>query len=708
MRRDIFSIDSSKVDLNRGSTANFSRSSSIVLEREVDGSVQLYPVDAFSPAFYAEDGAFLLEPVGINYIIWNMNLSRSEWIKGSNVIVQPDEVKAPDSSYLGDRLIWVPGIGSTQILRYTASIPAGTTFTLWGILKLAAGQFGGLDVLRCVNGVVGSPILNLSLLNQQQGRYRIVELSLTTAGRQPTYPATVKYDDSYVVTAVTPTTVTITIPNAAVAAGDWVGGRVRFSNLPDTTFYPILANTASSGNSVVVTLLATNLPGSSVTTSSRVLLEPAANESVDIEFYVERSIVLEWGGLKLEPLPFRTSMIYQESEIRPRSEAELSWRNSPIAGLKTFFVFLNIKFWRGDGNLLDCGNFRIWIEQSRLFVQAGSTTLSTSDTLPATNVKILVQVSEELATISAFVNQVLKARTSLPNFTADSQTGAMMTSLGVRAIQTVLVNDTLLLDGQPGLGDLAGEEVDELFTSPVVVDATAISAHAPMIQLNPVTIPSKVPPIAQTPISAINTGTRVATVTSTTGFIVSQPVSVVRRLENGEELIVARLTVEAIPSSTTITLDSVSGVLLQDLLTFGNVTFPGRASARFPFDPIDQQTIAAIDTSLRRLSVTSALSFAESRAFIVSQRYEDKLEVIVRSVDPTNNFIFVDNVTGIVVGDVIIQPLNEQLIDPKNYFAGIINPVDGVRIVRKYRNGIVLENNTTRPISVTPFIRVFL
>lgn len=707
MRRDIFSVDSSKVDLNRGSVPNFSRPSSVLLEREVDGSIQLYPIDAFRPAFYSEDSAFLLEPVGINYITWNRNLTRSEWIKGSNVIIQPDEVKAPDSSYLADRVIWAPGIGSTQLIRYTVSLPAGTAFTLWGIQKLAAGQFGPLDVMRCVGGVVGSPALNLSVLNQQQGRYRVIELAVTTAGRQPIYPTTVQHDDTYVVTAVTTNTVTLTIPGATVAAGNFVGGRVRFSNLPETTFYEILANTASSSNSVTLTLQASNLSADGVTTSSRGILEPAANQTVNIEFYVERAIVLEWGGLMMEPLPFRTSMIYQESEINLRNEAELSWRNSPIAGLKTFFVFVQIKFWRGDGNLLDCGNFCLWIENNRLYVRAGATALSTPEPIPLTNTKILVQVSEESATISLFVNQVLRARTALPNFTADPQAEASMTSLGVRAIQTVLCNDTLLLDGQPGLGDLAGEEVEELFNNPVVVDATAISAHAPLIQLNPVTIPAKAPPIAQSPITAINTGTRVVTVESGAGFINGQPVAVMRRLENGENVVVTRPTVSAIASNS-ITLDSVSGILIGDLLTFGNVDFPGTASARFPFDPVDQQTIAAIDTNLRRLTVASALSFTESRAFIVSPGYVDKLQVMVASIDTTNNHIFVDNVTGIAVGDVIIQPLNELMIDPQNYFAGFIDPVDGVRVTRIYRNGIVLENHTDREVSVTPFIRVFL
>ncbi|MFQ3629286.1 MAG: hypothetical protein SNJ81_17135, partial [Cyanobacteriota bacterium] len=538
-------------------------------------------------------------------------------------------------------------------------------------------------------------------------RYRVIELAITTAGRQPIYPATVQHDNTYVVTAVSSNTITLTIPGATVAAGDFVGGRVRFSNLPDTTFYEILANTASSSDSITVTLQATNLSADSVTTSSRAILEPAANQSVDIEFYVERAIVLEWGGLMMEPLPFRTSMIYQESEIELRSEAELTWRNSPIAGLKTFFVFVHIKFWRGDGNLLDCGNFRLWIENSRLYVQAGATVLNTSDPIPSANTKILVQVSEELATISLFVDQVLRARTVLPNFTADPQAEASMTSLGVRAIQTVLCNDTLLLDGTPGLGDVAGEEVAALFGNPVVVDATAISAHAPLIQLNPVTVPAKAPPIAQSPISAINTGTRVVTVASAAGFMNNQPVAVVRRLENNEDVVVARPTVTAIASNN-ITLDSVSGVLIGDFLTFGNVDFPGTASARFPFDPVDQQTITEIDTNLRRLTVASALSFTESRAFIVSSGYADKLEVMVLSIDTTNNYIFVDNVTGIVIGDVITQPLNELLIDPQNYFAGFIDPVDGVQIRAIYRNGIVLENNASKEVSVTPFIRVFL
>ena len=118
VRRDIFAIDSSIYDLVQGRDVNFSRSGSMLLEQEIDGSVQLYPVKAYAPAFYPEDSAIHLEPISQNFVFHNIDLSNPLWIKGSNIVVQPDEVKGPDGSYLADRVVWIPGTGNTQVLRW--------------------------------------------------------------------------------------------------------------------------------------------------------------------------------------------------------------------------------------------------------------------------------------------------------------------------------------------------------------------------------------------------------------------------------------------------------------------------------------------------------------------------------------------------------------------------------------------------------------
>lgn len=71
----------------------------------------------------------------------------------------------------------------------------------------------------------------------------------------------------YIITGVTSTTVTISVAHP-VAADEFVGRAAIFSNLPSSS-YNVLANTASSSNSITITLQATNLVTAGITTASR-------------------------------------------------------------------------------------------------------------------------------------------------------------------------------------------------------------------------------------------------------------------------------------------------------------------------------------------------------------------------------------------------------------------------------------------------------
>lgn len=74
----------------------------------------------------------------------------------------------------------------------------------------------------------------------------------------------------YIITAVTSTTVTISVAHP-VATNELAGRVALFSNLPSNS-YNILSNTAASGSSVTLTLQATNLVTDGVTTASRLRL----------------------------------------------------------------------------------------------------------------------------------------------------------------------------------------------------------------------------------------------------------------------------------------------------------------------------------------------------------------------------------------------------------------------------------------------------
>lgn len=697
-----FSLDASLVDLNGLSPGNFSRPSLTQIERTIDDAIQVYPIESFAPAIDSETSAALLEPMGLNYVTWNLKLSKSEYIKGSNIVVQEDEVKDASGSNEAERLGWLPYTNNenAQILQRSLILEAGVVHTLSILLKLESGGFTPTDVVRVVGDVVGTPQISMSALNAYPKRYRLLQLSFTTAGREPNLPDVVHDVPDYAVTAVTATTITITVTKLVVA-NDLVGGTVLFTNVANTYFL-ITANSATSGSSVTITLNTTNLPALGVTTSSRVSLSGAPKQIVQVELFSRSSAVVNWGGMQVEPLPFRTSMIFQEGEITVRSAAQLSYRNSPIANLRTFGVFMELKYWRGDGNVFNFGNFKARIDQNRLYVQAGATIISTADVLPTGAIEIFAQVAEETTSLSLFVNGILKARTTLVNFVADPTDSLVLTSAGVRCIQRFLTTDSQLLDGNPVVGDFAGDEVASLFDNPVVIDATAISSHAPLVHLNSVTVPGQEPPTASSKITAITSASRIVTVASGAGFTLNSSVAVYRG-----EFLITRARIVTI-SGNDLTLDTIAAMVIDDTVVQGNVDQPGRTSARFPWDPLEQMVVTAINAGLKRVTVDAALSFSKDRAFIISPLYQDKAEVLIENIDTGNGYLFVSDVSQIAMGDTIAQPLNELFVDPQNYFAGILNPVDGVQIVQKYTNGVVIENKNPFPVIVRPYIRVYL
>jgi hypothetical protein len=726
MDKGNFSLEASLVDLNSMNSGNFNRGTMTHLEREIDGSIQLYPVQAYVPAIDSETSAFLLEPMSSNELTWNLNLANPVWILGSNVRVQSDECKAPDSSYLGDRITWAPGRDATQIIKRTLKLNAGSTYTLSALLRLEGGRFTSADVIRMKSGVVGVPSVSLSSLNRYVKRYRWVEMSFVTAGSRPRLPQNYHQKVKYDVTNIGNNTIEISI-SVPVNANALVGAQVLFDNV-GSQYFQINGNTAMANDRMTLTLGTSGLAGLGINTSSKAILTEAAKQAVDLEIYCENVIALDWGGMQIEEQAFRTSMIYQQEAIAVRSAATLVYRNSPIANLRTCGLFMELKYWRGNGNLFDCSNFKGWIQEGQIYVQAGSTVLTDSVPLPTQSVEFFVQASEETARLSLYVNGILKAQGSLTNFVANPDASLIFTSEGVRSIQRVLTTDRLLLDGQPTVGDIATDEVGNLFSNPTVIDATAISAHAPLINLNPVTVPAKKPPIARNQILVVNTNARTVTLTDASDFQVYTDVTVLREM-NGS------LNVRILAKNgNDVTLNSVDGINNRDILVYGNLTQPGKASARFPFDPIDQQEIREIaaDTVEIRVnqSTTTAvackrLKVAESvtafnagetnRGFIVSSTYEDIAEVLILKVDEGNRYLYVSDHPILVPfveadrpGWTIAQPRNELIIDPDNYFAGILNPVDGIKVSYRYSNGIVLENENAYPVTVRPYIRVYL
>lgn len=703
------SIQGSLIELNQGEVPNFERRSPVWLEQYLNDSIQLYPIESNYPAIASEDSSWLLEPSGTNLVTHNLDLSHTSWIKGSNVIIFPDEVPAPDAStYMADRVVWSSGDGLTQVLKRSFQLEAGYTYTLSLILMLTGGQLAGSrDVIRLVGGVEGSPKIQLSQLNNYSNRYRLLSFQFKAAGKQLVLPTAAgngySHDTGYVVATVTTNTIVVTIAGTVVA-DQLKGGLVQFGDRPK--LYPILSSSPSAANgSVSITLDASSLIVDGITAGMNARFQGAPNQSLDLEFYVESTLSLNFGGIQIEKSPFRTSMIYQDANLNVRAISRLVYRNNPIARLKTFGIFIHLKEWRGDGNIADFGTLKFVIASGRLVVNAQSASLSPSFEFPA-SAKIFLQASEENNSISLFVDKILVAKTSLLGYVGDHHSDLTLTSDGFRSWKSFVTFDKILLDGNPEVGGTASQEVGYLFDTEAIISAKAISAPPPLIVLPPVVIPAQLAPIARSQIINLNSATNVVTVADGTNLPLNAPISIMR-----EGRVISRSRIQTRTATTgtqfNLGLDLTAGVLVGDFVIYGNIDQPGRASVRFPFTPVDQQRITEVDPALVRIRVNSSLAFTKGRGFVQNTLYQDIAEVLVKDKQDNLGYLYLDKVTNLEVGHVFSQAEDEMLVSPRCYLPTLLNPVDNVAIAGWYENGLVIENFNPFPVQVQPAIRVY-
>jgi hypothetical protein len=690
-------IQGSLVNLITGDVPNFQRSTCVWLEHYPNGSLRLEPVSAFQPAINSEDAAIILEPAGVNYVTYNTDLTQGIWLKGSRCNILPDEVESPDATtYQADIITWTTGEGLSQSLKRTFILDAGKEYTMSLFISLPGRQQAATkDVIRVNSGVVGTPTIKLSELNATPSRYRILELRFTTNGRQIELPK-YSHTTSYNVASVAATAINISVA-AAINSNQFAGGRVQFEG--NTKLYNILGNTASS-TLVSITLDVVNLGTEGIVPGVKATIHGASGQEVEIEFYVESTLSLYFGGIQIEQRPFRTSMIYQDGAYKVRSKSLLYYRKNFIANLKTFSIFLELNEWRGDGNLFDAGNLKATIVSGKLVVEIDGNILSASQMLP-TQCKIFIQVSEENTNLSIYINKILLIRTNIYNFVGDHNSLFILTSEGYRAILQLLVFDQILLDGQNNIGSAANNEVAELFDAEVILDAKILSANTPPIVLPPVLVPPPPSAIAKSQIQGINTTNNTVTVTDGTNFVTNQGVSVVR---GGNKIVLS--TKILVKTGNALQLETMYGLILGDILVYGNASQPGVASVRFPYTPIEQLAILAVDATTARVTVSSSLSFVRATAFISTVDYQDIAEVKIINKDDTRGYLFLSTIQNIQVGYLIAQAKNELIVDPSCYRAFFLDEIPGVEIDSKFSNGLRLINKNSVPVTIQPAIDV--
>lgn len=621
--RDInFALRGSFVDRLNRRLPNYRRVSGCMVERLVNQAVVLDQIDAGCPAISIDDFAIWVEPAGDNLVTQNIDLSNSVWEKGGRVTVLTDQFPAPNANYTADVIGWIGGSGNTQVMGRNFTLAQGSSHFLRLALQCPVGnRFGRNDVIRFSGAVTTTTPFPLSNLNDFQGLWRFVDIPFTTSGvasvsSLPTFPLAIS--------AVTANT--ITIPMTGRVANDLTGAAIVFSNVP-SVIYEVASNTATSGGNVVVTTTVSTLVTDGVTTSVTATLGQPPTKTVRIEVYSESSASLLWGGMQIERRSFPTSMIYQTGTRNGRAATEVVFqpRDNPVSNVTSFGLFVDLKVWRGDGNLFNFGNWRVAIVNSRLSVTVGAVTLSDPDVLPS-SCKFYVQTSAENATTSIYVNGVLKVRTSTPSFRGNTDQPLNLNSDGVRAYRTVWTTNITQSDGQPVVGGVATGDVAFGFNNEVI----------------------------------------------------------------GQDLIAGQDAVMVLPPLT--------------------VPANSQVFARFPFAPIDVQTISAINTNT--LSVTSSLSFTAGRAFIQTAAGATVTEVVVVSTNTSSNpnTITLASATGVSVGNTIVQPASETLVFPTNYAVTTVETISGITAgtLGKAENGVILGNTTGQNVTVTPKIAIAL
>ncbi|MGB3203617.1 MAG: hypothetical protein WBB28_01375 [Crinalium sp.] len=711
----VFSLEGSLTNLQGQEVPNFSRPSPVWLERYKSESLQLYPVETHYPAIYAEDGSFLIEPSGVNLI--NHNMDAGFWYRGSNVNVRRRAANAPiENSHEASRISWFAwdqvGDGSSQVLRKPLFLRPQKSYYLSAILSLSGGVIGGNDVIRIMSVEAISGIetkiaeVKLGDLNNFPNRYRLCELAFDTTGQSPTLPIAAHSPERKVI-EITPSTVVIEVPNDTVVADQLAGASATFSS--DTTRkYIVAGNTPSdSDGNVTIFFGVTTLVANNVAINDSIVFGSADDALINVEFFVENPITLNFGGIQLEEGKFRTSMIYQNATLNLRAASKLTYRFNPIGGLRTFGIFLSLKEWRGDGNLINLGNIRAFIYNGQLQVKTEKAIVIINSPLPP-NSDIFIQVDESLSSLFIYIDGYLKGRLEIEPMVGDPNAYLDLTSLGIRSYRRIAVMDQLITGGTSVLNELATGEVADLFEAQVLIDAHAISSNAPLIILPPVTVPAKEAPIAKAQITTLidpsqQPDIRYVHIGNNSAFLVNTTVSILR----GNVEIATRLIIEK-RGTQFLELDSTQGLLPGDAIVYGYTSQPGKASVRLPFVPIDTQRIVAVNTNYNWITVESCLSFRKERAFVHTEFYQDVAEVIVYGTDPLNNTLVVNSAIGIEPGNFISQPLTETRIDPSNYFAKLLNTIANVSVKYKYSNGLVIENNNYYSVECRPCIRVYL
>jgi hypothetical protein len=691
----VFALQNSLVDARGGSIPVFLRGSPTTIERGGD-NLTLTEIASGRPAICPDDGAIVLHPESKNEITWNANPSHDSWVKGSYVSVFIDRDPGIDRTYLAERVSWTVGSGNTQLLRKEVLLEAGQTYSLSFIAKLDAGAFRPGDVVRVTGGVAGSAQTSMSVLNKDLGKRRKLQFTFQTAGGQPNIPQT--GIDYYPIVAVTATTIVLAL-GASIVAGSLTGAQLIFT--ATGIRYLAIGNTASDNlGGVTITVASPTLVSNGVISGSKVKISKPPLQPCFLELYAENVATIEWGSIQIEQKSFATAQVVQKETIEARAATALYFNRSPLVGRSNFGIFVDIKYWAGDGNIFKTNGVELKILAGQLIANVAGVVLSSGVNLPARS-KVFVQVAPNKGVVSLFLDGVLTTQAVLTGFLGGEGI-VELTSEGVREYLSISIVQGLLLAGDITVGMRAKAEVKELFESEVFIATASLQSKIPELVLPPTTIPA----ISEPPISVVvgsDSALGTVTVQDASAFGNGLLVTV-----ESEGLFILQANVTAIVGNT-LTLDVPVTIVVPGYTLRQGDPVPGKATIRFPFDPIDVQEIVGINPLAKALTLaTSSLSFTQGRAIIQDNFDRFIAEVIVLSVDSASRRVTVDSVVNVLNGYKISQPSSELIIDPDNYLVAFTQPSAGVKFKTLAQNGIEVENTNAEPISITPIVKIIL
>jgi hypothetical protein len=457
--------------------------------------------------------------------------------------------------------------------------------------------------------------------------------------------------------------------------------------------------------------------------------DDTVNRAVVISLYLEKSASLDWLGGQIEEGSYDTSFIDPENGSRIRDGDYLNYSDSPVAGLASFVTYLNLENWRGNGNLINAGNFQLSIDQGKLKAVCGTVTCTDPDPLPA-SAQIACRVSQGLSRVQIYVNQVLKAKATLSSYQANASE-VTIAGEGFRQIRCLYLFNRDLADGsidtnQKVLSDLLTLHTqDSLITDLAEGHATIVLPAVPILAKGSVSVKYNQIPIASQPITGLTTGP---------GAVAQVDQVTVELIENAAvaqtDFVQVNNTIYQATSDATPTKPEIAALLaglinqspkkepVTASYTAGNDFFLLTAdTAGDDFlvsisDRLSQTNETANQPAANVVTVSNAVDFVRGMAQIY-RRNAYICDVAIAAINTSNNQITIQVLPNSLFrllqqGDVLVQSRWNLAIGPNNVFVHHLEDYSDIKVSDKSPEGCVFANLGLTDRTFTPYLKVTL